>query len=708
MVRISLFLFVCAVLWAGMAEAITWHFDGQTTQGWAAKKDWGGFRNAFHLLPSVVADGVWTINASTAVEEVVSPTLGYDSRLFDRVRLRLRTLHHTATAGVLFVSWTNEHNRGSPGEDPEPLSKDRFRLSKDIVYTSDWQEVEISLAGHDPDEVVWEGLLWDIRLSFCSKGDGTYCSQEGGVEIDWITLTGVEEILQGELAPPQVDYFRFAGQGLFAPPLFYPIVSGLGDDFVGGGQEAGILTDLDGDDDLDLLAPWTTGGATGWAMALNDGHGAFQTARTEETEFELLSPRTGDVTGDGHDEIAIYLDRKIEVWSIGEEYQIEVLTQIPARYPLYLADWDGDGDSELFAAELLYIDSEERILEIWDVKDGVWHIAEVLTIPATHAPALLGDVTGDGALDVCWNPILNRATTRLVGRLGDEIDTGEVFAFDADDLRHMPSSSLVLDSSRRATLVEVKRLPPFLYAGDVDGDGQVDLLTARLLQFGEERKGLVWWKKQPSGGIEEQVLYDEGLFLRSPVVVRDLDADGIADWVFVGGDRASGFGVFVAYSGIESIPEAVEAHRLDSDGTEVLPGDVDGDGDLDLVVLSPLRGGVYVLKNTGSEQPTAVQTTHPQQRPVTHRLGDSYPNPFNPAVVIPLDLATDAVQVSLTVYDVLGRRVRQVWQGPLGVGSHRFTWDGRDAAGKDVAAGVYIYQVEVDGQVEAKKTTKLP
>ena len=238
MVRISLSLFVCAVLWASMAEAITWHFDEQTTQGWAAKKDWGGFRNAFHLLPSVVSDGIWTINSSTAVEEVVSPTLGYDSRLFDYVRLRLRILHHRATEGVLYVSWTNEHNRGSPGEDPEALSKERFRLFKDIVYTSDWQEVELSLAGHDPDEVVWAGQLQDIRLSFCLKEDGKYCSKEGGVEIDWITLTGVEEILQGELAPPQVDYFRFAGQGLFARPLFYPIVPGLGNDFVAGDQEA--------------------------------------------------------------------------------------------------------------------------------------------------------------------------------------------------------------------------------------------------------------------------------------------------------------------------------------------------------------------------------------------------------------------------------------------------------------------------------------
>ena len=44
----------------------------------------------------------------------------------------------------------------------------------------------------------------------------------------------------------------------------------------------------------------------------------------------------------------------------------------------------------------------------------------------------------------------------------------------------------------------------------------------------------------------------------------------------------------------------------------------------------------------------------------------------------------------------------------LQAGSHRFVWDGRDEKGKAVAAGVYIYKVEIDGQVEAKKTTKLP
>ncbi|MDE2706431.1 MAG: T9SS type A sorting domain-containing protein, partial [Gemmatimonadota bacterium] len=175
----------------------------------------------------------------------------------------------------------------------------------------------------------------------------------------------------------------------------------------------------------------------------------------------------------------------------------------------------------------------------------------------------------------------------------------------------------------------------------------------------------------------------------------------------IGGDRVSGFGVFVEWGGGLNPTREKETHRLAGDGTRVLPGDVDDDGDLDLVVLDPTLGGVHVLKNSGIGQPTAVMTAAGAV-PAQYWLGDSYPNPFNPAVVIPLGLATDAEGVSLTVYDVLGRRVRQVWQGSLRAGVHRFTWDGRDEMARDVAAGVYLYRIEVDGRVETKKMMKLP
>jgi predicted alpha/beta superfamily hydrolase len=80
-------------------------------------------------------------------------------------------------------------------------------------------------------------------------------------------------------------------------------------------------------------------------------------------------------------------------------------------------------------------------------------------------------------------------------------------------------------------------------------------------------------------------------------------------------------------------------------------------------------------------------------------LHPSAPNPFNRQTTLSFDLP-DPADVELTVYDVTGRRVRELIAGPLPAGPQEATWDGRDENGIRVATGIYLYRVQVGDSVQ--------
>ncbi len=87
--------------------------------------------------------------------------------------------------------------------------------------------------------------------------------------------------------------------------------------------------------------------------------------------------------------------------------------------------------------------------------------------------------------------------------------------------------------------------------------------------------------------------------------------------------------------------------------------------------------------------------------PETFSLHQNYPNPFNPATVLSYDLP-EASNVRLAVYDMMGRQVRVLIQGHESAGRKQVVWNGLDASGRSVSAGVYLYRIDT-GQHSATR-----
>ncbi len=83
-------------------------------------------------------------------------------------------------------------------------------------------------------------------------------------------------------------------------------------------------------------------------------------------------------------------------------------------------------------------------------------------------------------------------------------------------------------------------------------------------------------------------------------------------------------------------------------------------------------------------------------------LGQNYPNPFNPSTIIPYQLPA-AAHVRLEVFNLLGQRIATLVNGHQPAGFHVARWEGTDAAGRAVGAGVYLYRLQSGPMVATER-----
>lgn len=85
--------------------------------------------------------------------------------------------------------------------------------------------------------------------------------------------------------------------------------------------------------------------------------------------------------------------------------------------------------------------------------------------------------------------------------------------------------------------------------------------------------------------------------------------------------------------------------------------------------------------------------------PLDFALHQNFPNPFNPATTVRYALGHSG-NVTLTIYNILGQRVRTLLNETQTIGLREIQWDGKNDLGLPVASGVYFYRINVQFQDE--------
>ena len=704
--RYALFAILLLVAPRG-AFALTWDFDDGSTYGWTARA------STFYLdtpLHSEVVDGVWRIAlVPNQIPNVylIPPVIGEDSALFDRLTLRLRLIHHSPIEGFFWMYWSNvKYNRRT-----DNVNRARFREERRQRYPIEWEDITVDLralaeAGPAVRDypATWQDTLFNFHITMWGSRDVD--NYPTFLEIDSIQLTGAEELARGELSPRDIVVEVGPPGTLFADPDFFPLGESVSTTGYSQGSR-GAVGDVDGDGDADLVVAWdryinlkTQKVQVGWSVASNDGLGRFEP--TQEIALSTVStyPRVtlplialwgSDFDGDGLLDLVVNEGRSVEVWyNWGDEF--DPILQLSEVWLLGLADGDGDSDLDLLVWES---DGASYYVTLWN-NDGYGFVSSdrfALDSKEDHFPILrAGQPLGEAAILFWFLPCSQRLCKPQFWQL-------------TRPWAAVQEPPLAVEAPVRPSALHL--------TADFDGDGTVDLLGSpehiETPFLDSNDYGLTLWRMDASGGWTRDSLLDWKVRPSHDAIASDLNGDGLLDVAMVAGNLPVGPALMVWLGQPNDIPAFEGYYPLLGEGNQILTGDVNGDGDTDLVVLGKSpgsdNGGVFVLINQVT--PATAVASETATTPTAFALGANYPNPFNPATTIPLAVPVGAKNVTLTIYNVLGQPMRQVWNGPLAAGEHELTWDGRDSQGQPVAAGVYVYRLQVDKQTRTRKMVKL-
>ncbi|KAH8056378.1 hypothetical protein JL722_7687 [Aureococcus anophagefferens] len=362
--------------------------------------------------------------------------------------------------------------------------------------------------------------------------------------------------------------------------------------------EAVYAVDVDGDGDVDALAAGAKTKAVVWYE--NDGAQSFTERIITDSVDDALPVYALDVDGDGDaDVLSGSSSDNTFSWYENDAAQsfteraIAVLAD--SAKSVFAIDFDDDGDVDALAA------CEGGSSIAWYENDGSQSFTErVISDEADGVASVQAiDIDGDGDVDGV-SALADGNAVVWCENDGAQSFTGHEVAYGGD--RRL-TDSFSSDASDSISLVAADSLvsgAQCAFAIDVDGDGDVDVLSAAY-----DDDAIAWHENDGSQGFTEHVISDEADGAHS---VYAIDADGDGDIDVLAAYYDSNEVAWHENDGAESFAEHVITDSAAS-AAAVFAIDADGDGDVD--VLSASAGDATIAwyeNDCDSAPPTAAPT----------------------------------------------------------------------------------------------------
>jgi len=392
--------------------------------------------------------------------------------------------------------------------------------------------------------------------------------------------------------------------------------------------------DVDGDGDQDVLgASSFDDEITWWENAVGDG--SVWTERIVNGAFDFAYwVSASDVDGDGDIDVlgASSSDNEISWWvnragdgTVWMEQMVD--TDYSSAASVSAGDVDGDGDMDLFGTSRGLDD-----VTWWEnvVGDGTLWTEHTIDESFDEPRQAFGaDVDGDGDLDVMavagvdneiawWENVAGDGSTWSEHTIdGDVTFPRAVVAGDMDGDGDVDVLGAVFidgdvtwwENANGDGLVWVEHTidsdydqANTVYAADVDGDGDLDALAMGLAP-----DVVTWWENTSGDGTAwTEHTIDESFDGAFFVIATDVDGDGDTD-VVGGGRSAVTWWENQTIHRSATFPTEVEIASPSNEAHDVIAVDLDEDGDMDTLVASGADNTIAWYESDGGMPPTFTE-----------------------------------------------------------------------------------------------------